>query len=122
MTGHRLPGDRGSGTILAIGMMSVLFLAASVCWVLAAGFAAHQRADVVADLAAIAAAQAAGVDCAAAVRVATANSARVEECGRSGGDVVVRVSVDAPLLLARVADLAGAGPVRVAGAARAGPR
>lgn len=122
MTRRSLHTERGSATIVAIAMMSVLFLAASLSWTLAAGFAAHQRADVVADLAAIAAAQSGEVDCAAALRVATANFARVEECSAWGEDVVVRVSVDAPPLLARAADLAGAGPVRLSGAARAGRR
>ena len=110
--------ERGSGTVLVLGIVAVL-LAMAVC----AGFliqaqAAAGKARSAADLAALGGATALSSvvapsePCETAGRVARANGAEVTECTVAGEDVVVEVSVRTRVL----------GVVREAvSAARAGP-
>ncbi|WP_152978081.1 MULTISPECIES: Rv3654c family TadE-like protein [Micrococcales] len=113
--------DRGSGSVLAVALLGAIMV--MVVFVIAAGQAAwaHHRARTAADLAALAAADAArgltsGEPCAVARRVAEANGARLVGCcpPSDRGEVRdVRVEADVPAWLGRL------GPVT--GLARAGP-
>jgi len=100
--------DRGSGTALAIALISIVALAAAVVGLSAAAHTAGVRAQGVADVAALAAAveardlRARGMDtarvhervCATAADVASRNGARLAECFvDSGGAVTVYVEV-----------------------------
>ena len=114
-------GDRGSMTVVALGLVSCLLLAlVGVLAVTSAAAAAH-RARSAADLAALAAATAVASGqgeggCAAATRVARLNDAEVTGC-RTGGDGTVAVSVAAPVPFR----LGGLGVERAHATARAGP-
>lgn len=121
--GHIVCRDRGSGTVLGLAASAVLMVAALLAWTITAGVAAHQRASVAADLAALAAARGAdGPDCAVAQRVALANAAALDSCAVEGADVLVRVSVAPPTLVVRLAALAGQSAGRFVATSRAGPR
>ena len=108
--------DDGSATVLVVSAAFLVVAAALVACTFAGVLAARHRAGGVADLAALAAAAAAvrGADpCAAAGRVAAAQSARLVGCGVEALEVDVRVAV-----AARFWRL---GPRLVEGRARAGP-
>jgi secretion/DNA translocation related TadE-like protein len=114
--------ERGSGTMLMVGVLGVL-LALGAAATLAAGYvAAAHKARAAADLAALSAAVAieAGADgCAVARRVATDNDTRLSACDRVGDqiDFVVSVEVVRPVRTG-VPGL----PAQVTAAAHAGPR
>jgi secretion/DNA translocation related TadE-like protein len=118
-----LADERGSGTMLMVGVLGVLLaLGTTAIW--AAGYlAAAHRARAAADLAALSAAVAveAGADgCAVARRVAADNRTRLSVCNRVGDqvDFVVSVEVARPVrtgvpgLPAEVTAVAHAGPRR----------
>jgi secretion/DNA translocation related TadE-like protein len=117
-----LADERGSGTMLMVGVLGVLLaLGTTAIW--AAGYvaAAHQ-ARAAADLAALSAAVAieAGDDgCAVARQVAADNGTRMSTCDRVGDqvDFVVSVEVVRPVRTG-VAGL----PTEVTAVAHAGPR
>ena len=109
-------GERGAGTVLALGLGLLVVLAAVLVALLAQSAAMASRAAAAADLAALAAADAArgiaaGEPCAVAVDVAHRNGARVVSCAEGAGSTVqVRT------------ELAVRGPLGAAtGLARAGP-
>lgn len=115
--------ERGSGTLLVVGVMAVVGVVAMVVVVAAAYLVAGHRARGAADLAALsgAAAYAEGrPPCPAAGRLARANGARLTGCDQVGDEVdyvvSVSVAVDAGLRvpgLPRSLDgRAHAGPVR----------
>lgn len=115
-------GERGSSTVLALGVIAAL-LAATIgaLAVLSAVRAAH-IARSSADLSALAAAIAyqqspdAGAACAEAGRLATRHGVRLLTCRVDGGGVVdVTVEAGIPLRLG------GVGPDHAEGRARAGP-
>ena len=117
-----LADERGSGTMLMVGVLGVLLaLGAAAIW--AAGYvAAAHKARAAADLAALSAAVAieAGADgCAVARRVATGNGTTLSVCDRVGDhvDFVVSVEVVRPVRTG-VPGL----PAEVTAAAHAGPR
>jgi secretion/DNA translocation related TadE-like protein len=126
--GWRDPGElrarrdeRGSGTLLMVGVMAVVGVVAMMAVVAAAYLVAGHRAHGAADLAALsgAAAYAEGRSpCPAAARLARANDARLVACDRVGDDVdyVVSVTVEVQAGL-RVPGL----PHALRGRAHAGP-
>ena len=110
--------ERGSGTVLVLGIIAVLLAMAVCAGGLIQAQAAAGKARSTADLAALGGATAlssvlAPADpCEVAERVARANGAEVTACTVTGEDVTVEVSVGARVLgVARTA----------ASAARAGP-
>jgi len=115
--------ERGSGTLLIVGLMAVVGVVAVVATVAAAYLVAGHQARGAADLAALsgAAAFAEGrAPCPAATRLARANGARVTSCDQVGDDVdyvvsvavVVEVGVRVPGLPRTLPGRAHAGPVR----------
>lgn len=116
--------ERGSGTILALGLalviLVILVLAVAVAAIMGAVLAQH-RASTAADLAALAAADTArglrdGEPCVVAARIASENDAELIECalpqGYSGTvDVRVQVPIRGVLAVVRPAEgLSRAGP------------
>jgi secretion/DNA translocation related TadE-like protein len=113
--------ERGSGTLLVVGVMGVVAAVATMAMVAAVYLVAGHRAHGAADLAALsgAAAYAEGRSpCPAAARLARANDARLTRCDRVGDDVdyVVSVTVEVAVGL-RVPGL----PRALSGRAHAGP-
>lgn len=114
---HRCrPSERGSGTVLALGLGLVVITAVALLLLLAQSAVAASRAAAAADLAALAAADAArgitsGEPCAVAREVALKNDAAMVACSE-GPDATVQVRTEL-----------GAGPFLGAatGLARAGP-
>ena len=116
-------GQRGSGTLLVVGVMAVVGVVAVVATVAAAYLVVGHRARAAADLTALsgAAAYAEGRSpCAAAARLARANGARLQTCDQVGDEVdyvvsvAVRVDVGlrVPGLPRSLTGRAHAGPVR----------
>ena len=109
-------GERGAGTVLALGLGLLVVLAAVLLALLAQSAAMASRAAAAADLAALAAADAArgiasGEPCAVAVDVAHRNGARVLSCGvGSGFTVQVRTELVVRTPLGAATGLARAGP------------
>lgn len=115
--------ERGSGTLLVVGVMAVVGVVAMAAMVAAAYLVAGHQARAAADLAALsgAAAYAEGRSpCPAATRLARTNGARLTSCDQVGDDVdyvvsvevVVEVGVRVPGLPRRLGGRAHAGPVR----------
>ncbi|WP_312856742.1 Rv3654c family TadE-like protein [Arthrobacter mobilis] len=117
--------QQGAGTVLAAGLALVLcMMLAALAGVVQAGLASA-RAGKAADLAALAAADAArglveGEPCTLAARVAGEQDAQLRGCRRSGTGGVV-VDVDTAVPLPAVWGLFTAGHAEAAGRARAGP-
>ena len=115
---RRAAGERGSGTVLVLGVIGVLLALAVGVTALIRAQAAAGRARLAADLAALGGATAlnsitAPADpCAVAGGVARANGAVLSSCAVTGEDVVVEVGVRVQVL--------GVGRTATA-AARAGP-
>ncbi len=90
-------GESGSATVYVMGAVALLAAVSLPVAVVANGFAAHRRAVLVADLAAIGGAEASlhdrSVACSAAAQVAEANGARIKSCVLSSGAVSVEVTV-----------------------------
>lgn len=118
--------ERGSMTVLVVGLVSALMVAALVATGLAGLVATQHRAAAAADLAALAGAARAAGDrapdrrtedpCDVARRVAAANAAELASCERSGVVVTVEVVVEphAPLgLRPTIRSRARAGPADV---------
>ncbi len=108
-----LGSDRGSATIVLVGVVALVLLVGSVALGAARDRVLSTRAAATADSAAIAAAGAAvglvaGAPCAAAGRVANANDARLTDCRTAGS--VARVGVTVGSGAFAVGALAVAGP------------
>ncbi|HSL35674.1 MAG TPA: Rv3654c family TadE-like protein [Arthrobacter sp.] len=109
-------GERGAGTVLALGLALLVVLVAVLLAMLAQSAAMASRAAAAADLAALAAADAArgivpGEPCAVAVEVAHRNGARVLSCAAGAGFTVqVRTELAARTPLGVATGLARAGP------------
>ncbi len=127
MTGRaparRAPDERGSGTLLVVGVMAVVGAVAAAALVAAAYLVAGHQARAAADLASLsgAAAFAEGrPPCPAARRIARADRGRVTACDQVGDEVdyvvSVTVAVDVglrvPGLPRSLEGRAHAGPVR----------
>ena len=110
------PGERGSGTVLALGLGLAVIMAAALLLLLAQSAVAASRAAAAADLAALAAADAArgitpGEPCAVARDVALKNHATLRSCSEGPGSTVqVRTEVSAGPILGAATGLARAGP------------
>lgn len=118
--------DRGSGTVLVIGLVGVVVALTAVLGLVAAAHRGRVVAQAGADLGALAAAgslalppgfvRAGGPDvdpCALAAEAAARNGARVTECdARPAGDVVVRTAVTTPVGTAVAAARAGPAHLR----------
>ena len=113
-------GERGSGSLSAVGVLALVVAVIVVVVGVGQAFAARTRLQAVADLSALAGAEAAAVaawedvgdgPCSAAARVASANGASTEKCDLHGSDCRVE-------LVRRVA-IVGI-PVQVRARARAG--
>jgi secretion/DNA translocation related TadE-like protein len=113
--GARLRGERGSGTVLMLVLVTLGGFLITVTLALAGAFVARHRAGAIADLAALAAASVppGPESCERARRIAEANAGRLLSCSDLG-DGSVRVDVG---LVGAPGPLLGA----VTGSARAGP-
>jgi secretion/DNA translocation related TadE-like protein len=110
---------RGAAVVLTLALVCLLVFVAAVCVGAVAIVLAHRRAQVSADLAALAGASALqqGSDpCAAAGRIAARHRAELTRCTVDGSTVVVSTAVDLPAALGRRAPArARAGPVTPTG-------
>lgn len=120
MSRWRLDPQRGSGTVLALGVVAVLGAVALVAGSAGSVALARHRAETAADLGALAAADRLGHSsdtqaCGVAASVVAANEASLESCDVDGAEVVVvaLVWVVLPRLL-------GGGREAVRAAAKAG--
>ena len=121
MIGPRSADQRGAATILALGLVGLLLVVAVVAAGTIAIVLAHRRAQVAADLAALAAAGAlqSGADpCAAASDIADRHDASLTRCVVDGVTVAVATEVRLPVALGgrTVPARARAGPVLPAAA------
>ncbi|MFD2675508.1 Rv3654c family TadE-like protein [Gulosibacter bifidus] len=110
--GSRRQDERGSGALLAIGIIGAVVALAAVLIVALAVYAAHTRASVAADAAALAAANVAsgriqGDACEVAGRVAAAHGAQLGGCKSQFLESTVTVHVDAGLLTCTATARAG---------------
>lgn len=127
MTAEHLRQERGSGTVLAVGIIAVLILLLSLTAVLGAAAAAKAQAQRAADLAALAAADTArglaiGDPCTVAAEVAAQNGTALQECtvgGEHPNEVTVTVSRESGVVI--ITHLVPAITLSAAGTARAGP-
>lgn len=119
------PSERGSGTVLALGLGLVVIMAVVLLLLLAQSAVAASRAAAAADLAALAAADAArgitsGEPCAVAREVALKNGADMVACSEGpDASVQVRTELGAGPILGAATGLARAGPPPAPGG---GPR
>lgn len=122
--------ERGSGTALGVGLGMVLILVLAAGVVLIQATTAAGRAASAADLAALAAADAArgireGEPCLLAAQVADRNGAELQSCSRKGaaGEIVdITTTVNVPALLRwTAAHAAGQDSAHAVGRSRAGP-
>jgi secretion/DNA translocation related TadE-like protein len=91
------PGERGSGSVLAVAIIAAVLMLFSLLLPLVAVFSVSQRVVGTADAAALAAADVAvgirsGSPCEAAATVAVANTARLHGCLVDGSTATVRVT------------------------------
>lgn len=117
--------DRGSGTLLTLILMPVVFVAVAFLWVFVDVAGVRQQAAGAADLAALAGAQFTVLSpeeaCEKAADIARSNAATLTDCHIDDLDVVVTVEVPATGFAARFAALIGAALPPVSATARAGP-
>ena len=110
--------QRGSATVLVVGLTGVLVTVTLLVAVIGGVIADQRRVEAAADLAALAGAGAvqAGADgCTAARRVAGRNGGILRRCAVDGDVVTVEVGRDSRVVLGRGLSLVGqarAGPVR----------
>lgn len=113
--------DRGSGTVVAVGLIGLVASLLVVAVLLAAAVLAVHRARGAADLAAIGAARTVllggdqGRACREAAALVEANNADMESCSVRGDDVSVEASVPLPAALRTL------GHSRAHARAKAGP-
>ncbi len=105
--------DRGSGTIIAVGLAAAIAALTATVLPLYSALAVKQSVAAAADAAALAAAdaivgRAAGFPCEVAARVAAANGASVTACDLDG--LVATVSVSRQIVGIAVTARATAGP------------
>lgn len=97
MTGRLLNDDRGYATVVSLGIILALVSLTGVILAAAGMVLATHRAQVAADLAAVAGAWAhahGNNGCAAATHTAELNDAELNSCQIQGGDLLVEASVD----------------------------
>ena len=113
--------EQGAAVVWSLALVSLLLTVGLLMMALAEQVVARHRAAAAADIAALVAAQALDDPCGRAGASAAANGASLTACGQDGPDVVVDVTMPAPVVVARLLTLLGreAGPVTAS--ARAGP-
>ncbi|HWU20142.1 MAG TPA: Rv3654c family TadE-like protein [Nocardioides sp.] len=100
--------QRGGATVMVVAVLGVLLLLGAALGVVGAMLAAHRRAQVAADLAALGAArvlQTGGDACGQAAGLAGANGSVLTSCTVEGADVRVTVTAPGPHWLGQTADL-----------------
>jgi secretion/DNA translocation related TadE-like protein len=107
--------------VWTLALVQVLLLVALAIAVIGGIAVTRQRVATVADLAALAGAQALADVCSAASAVATGNGMAVASCRTEEDDVLVEVDGPVPAAVARVLALLGHSAPTVRQAARAGP-
>jgi secretion/DNA translocation related TadE-like protein len=107
--------------IWALALAQVILVVGALGTVIALRVEQRMRAGSVADVAALAAAQAAADPCGVAGAVAAGNAARLTGCRSEGPDVLVTVELAADPVVNRVLALLGQEPQPVTASARAGP-
>ena len=113
--------DEGVATVLALALASILLLVGLGAMGVGALAVTRQRAVTVADVAAVAGAQAIVDPCAQAAAIVAENRMVAVSCQLDGGDVVVEVSTDVPPVVGRLLGLLGRSTPEVRASARAGP-
>lgn len=108
MTGRPLNDDRGYATVVSLGIILALVSLTGVVLTASGMVLATHRAQVAADLAAVAGAWAhahGNTGCAAAIRTAELNNAELDSCQIQGSDLLVAAVVNGRTATAR------AGPI-----------
>ena len=113
--------EDGVVVVWALALMSVLMLTGVLGAVVISQADLRSRAGAVADLAALAGAQASGDACTAAEAVVVTNGLRLIECARDGPDVVVSIRAESPDVMRPFLAFVGSGTRYVTATARAGP-
>jgi secretion/DNA translocation related TadE-like protein len=113
--------ERGAATVWSLALVNVLLLVGLAAAAVGALAVTRQRAATVADVAAVAGAQAVIDPCAEAVAIVEANRMVTVACQLDDGDVVIDVSTPAPPVVSRLMGLLGRGAPEVRASARAGP-
>lgn len=127
MRSRLLAEERGSGTVVAIGIIAVLMVLLALVSVLGTAAAAKAQAVRAADLSALAAADTArglntGDPCSVAEQVATRNGAELENCtvgGEYPTEITVTVSHEAAVVV--IPDALPLSGLRASHTSRAGP-
>lgn len=117
MTGR----ERGAATLWSLALVNVLLLVGLATAAVGALAVTRQRAATVADVAAVAGAQALVDPCADAVAIVEANGMSAVSCALDGSDVLVEVRADVPPVVSRLLGLLGRSVPEVRASARAGP-
>lgn len=120
MTGH-LRSDQGAATVWSLALILAILLTGAVCAAVGMQAIARQRLAAVADVSALAAAQATGDPCVVAARVAEANAAELVSCTVDGDDIVVSLGGPVPELVREILRLLGRESTDLSASARAGP-
>ena len=105
----------------SLALVNVLLLVGLGAAAVGALAVTRQRAATVADVAAVAGAQALVDPCADAVAIVEANGMAAVACQLDGADVVVEVRAEAPPVVSRLLGLLGRSVPEVRATARAGP-
>lgn len=113
-------GDSGAATVWSLALVNVLLLVGLAAAAVGSLVVTRQRAATVADVAAVAGAQAMGDPCAEAGAVVAANGMTTVSCQLDGVDVVVDVSTPVPPVVERLLGLLGRTAPEVRASARAG--
>ena len=114
-------GDRGVAVVWSLALVSGLLVIGLASAGVGALAVARQRAATVADIAALAAAQALADPCGEATRVAAENQMSITACAADGEDMVVEVSAPPPATAIRLLSFLGRPAEDVRALARAGP-
>jgi secretion/DNA translocation related TadE-like protein len=107
--------------VWSLALVNVLLLLGLIAAAVGSLAVTRQRAATVADVAAVAGAQASVDPCAEAARIVAANGMATASCASDGIDVVVEVSAAAPPVVSRLLGLLGRSVPEVRVSARAGP-
>jgi len=113
--------ERGVATVWSLALLAVVMIAGLLAAAVALQTIARQRASTAADIAALAAAQSLGDQCAAGASAAQSNGAALVACSVVGSDVAITVSYPTPSLVHRVLGMFGAQASGITASSRAGP-
>lgn len=113
--------EAGAATVWTLALVQVLLIVALATGVVGGVAATRQRVATIADLAALAGAEASADPCSRAAAVVAANGMSVASCRTEDADVLVEVDGEVPPAVARVLALLGRDAPTVRQAARAGP-